>query len=80
MVKLNDNICPVCQGQLKYYDKVTRISKGKFGVSTQIKVRRFRCTKCGSIHREIPEVLYPYKHYENEVYRKFFWLLDSLRS
>ena len=32
-----------------------------------IVIRRLRCTICGSLHRELPEELFPYKQYEAEV-------------
>lgn len=63
----NVSTCPECGGTLKYYDYVKRIVRTKGGVSWHIKLRRFKCVECNSIHREIPDVIYPYKHYEAEI-------------
>lgn len=30
-------------------------------------MRRFRCVHCGAVHRELSELLVPYKQYEAEV-------------
>lgn len=59
--------CSLCSGYMKYYDKVPRIIRTKGRQSKWIKVRRFRCTVCGRIHRELPETLIPYKQYESEI-------------
>ena len=34
-----------------------------------MRLRRLRCVKCGTFHRALPEVLFPYKQYEAEVIR-----------
>ena len=62
-------ICPNCGGDLKYYDKVRRISLTKFRESRHIQIRRFRCVSCGAMHREITDDIFPYKHYEAEIIR-----------
>ena len=60
-------ICPNFGGTLKYYDKVQRIVRTKERQTTWVTIRRFRCTKCHRVHREIPDFLYPYKQYEAEI-------------
>lgn len=60
-------ICPNCGGTLKYYDKVQRIVRTKERQTSWVTIRRFRCTKCNHVHREIPDFLYPYKQYEAEI-------------
>ena len=32
-----------------------------------IGIRRLKCRNCGAYHRELPDFLAPYKHYETEV-------------
>jgi hypothetical protein len=32
-----------------------------------VSMRRFRCVRCGAVHRELSELLVPYKQYEAEV-------------
>lgn len=65
----NDMICPDCSGQLKYYDSVQRIVRTKGRQTRWIKISRLRCPHCGSIHRDLPDYIFPYKQYEAEVIR-----------
>lgn len=67
MTVCNTMICPNCGGELKHYDSVKRVVKERRGVKKQVKLRRLRCSECGKLHRELPETLLPYKHYESEV-------------
>ena len=67
MIKINDNKCPYCNGVLKYYDSVRRVVKGKNGKKKYVIVHRFRCSKCNSIHRELPSYILPYKLYEADI-------------
>ena len=67
MVFGNDSNCPICNGRLKYYDRVKRIKRTKNRVTTYIYIDRVRCVKCNKIHRLIPTELIPYKQYESEV-------------
>lgn len=67
MIGSNESICPKCGGQLKYYDHVKRIARTKYGKKNRIDIRRFRCQQCGSIHRELPNNIFPYKQYEADI-------------
>ena len=67
MTVCNTLICPNCGGTLKHYDSVKRLLKTKNGVEKRIKIRRLRCIDCNKIHRELPETVLPYKHYESEI-------------
>lgn len=67
MITTKNTKCPKCNGKLKYYDKVQRIIRAKGGHARWIDIRRFRCIKCHSIHREIPDSIFPYKQYEAEI-------------
>lgn len=59
--------CPLCSGNLKYYDSVSRIVFGRYGNKSHIKIKRYRCAKCNSIHRAIPDSIFPYKRYEADI-------------
>ena len=67
MISNKDSNCPNCGGYLKYYDKVPRMIKTKGGIKTYLSVRRFKCSNCYKLHRELPENIFPYKHYEAEI-------------
>ena len=67
MVGINENECPICNGQLKYYDSVKRIVRSKNRLTKNILIRRLKCVECGSLHREIPDFIFPFKQYEVEV-------------
>ena len=67
MVMQDQSTCPKCGGELKYYDSVPRIVRTKGRETTRVPMRRFRCAHCGAVHRELSELLFPYKQYEAEV-------------
>lgn len=67
MISNNESICPKCGGQLKYYDSVKRIVRTKYGIKSKIDIKRFRCCKCDSVHRELPDCIVPYKQYEADI-------------
>lgn len=67
MVTKDVSVCPKCGGDLRYYDQVKRIVRSKARKTWRIPLRRLRCTECGSLHRELPELIFPYKQYEAEV-------------
>lgn len=67
MVRQDVSVCPKCGGFLKYYGMVPRVVRTKSRVTSWIKIRRLRCSRCGSFHRELPELIFPYKQYETEV-------------
>lgn len=60
-------LCPLCRGDLKYYDSVSRIVRTKNRITGRIKIRRLKCENCGHIHRELPKSIFPYKQYEAEL-------------
>lgn len=64
---MNDVICSSCGSHLKYYDKVPRIIRTKGGRARFIEIPRYRCDICGSIHRHLPDNLFPYKQYDAEI-------------
>lgn len=67
MISNNESICPKCGGQLKYYDSVKRLVRTKYGRKKKVIVPRFRCAQCHSIHRELPDFIFPYKQYEADI-------------
>ena len=67
MITDEKSTCPCCGGEIKYYDSVNRIVRTKRRITEIIKIRRLKCQKCGSIHRELPDFIFPYKQYESEI-------------
>ena len=59
--------CPKCGGELRHHDKVKRIVRTKNGKHYWITLDRVRCLECGSKHRVLSELLFPYKHYEASI-------------
>lgn len=41
--------------------------KTKRGVVVPVYLRRLRCSGCSEIHRELPDDILPFKHYESEI-------------
>lgn len=67
MISNNELKCPKCGGNLKYYDSVKRIVRTKGRFTKKVIIRRMRCVCCGSLHRELPDFMLPYKQYEADV-------------
>lgn len=64
VINAGETICPICGGRLSHYDTVCRTIKGKNSNKLRIKIKRMRCKKCNTIHRELPENAIPYKQYD----------------
>lgn len=75
MVRVGETICPVCGGELVYYDRCRRILRTKGRQPRWIDICRLQCCNCGRVHRELPEEVIPYKQYEAEIIRG---VLDGL--
>jgi rubredoxin len=69
MVAYDKTACPSCGGCLKSYDRVQRIIRTKGRATRHEEIRRMRCSICGTVHRELPDYILPYKQYESEVIR-----------
>ena len=67
MVSTNESICPGCGADLKQIGNVKRIVRTKGGEIHWIKLRLLVCSKCRKTHRELPDYLIPYKHYESKI-------------
>lgn len=67
VVNRNKSICPLCGGELCKKGNVRRIVKTKNGKKYVVNLKRLFCNNCGKYHRELPDFLYPYKHYESEI-------------
>ncbi len=67
MVKENAKTCPNCGGRLVKDGHVDRIVRTKGRETKWIKLQRLLCANCGKVHREIPDIIFPYKQYEAEL-------------
>ena len=56
-------------GQLEFRDYCSRIVLQEGGDSEWIRIPRYRCNNpgCRKLHRILPDILVPYKHYQEEV-------------
>ena len=59
--------CPVCMEELSYRDSCKRILLQKGHERHVCIIRRMKCSQCGTLHRELPDFLVPYKHYTAEI-------------
>lgn len=64
---LENDKCETCGGDMNYYDRVLRIIRSNNRKTARIYIKRFRCCKCGKIHRKLPSDLFPYKQYESRI-------------
>lgn len=71
MIRVGDTVCPDCGGELRYKDSVRRILRGRNGVARWIVIRRLICCRCGSVHRELPANVIPYRQYDARVVHYF---------
>lgn len=60
-------ICLGCGGELKHRDYVKRIIKSDGGKIKWIIIPRLICCKCGKVHRQLPNSLKPFKHYNAHI-------------
>lgn len=67
VVNRNKSVCPLCGEELHKKGWVRRIVRTKQGEKYFVKLRRLFCNSCKKYHRELPDFLYPYKHYESEI-------------
>lgn len=67
MIRSNEWCCPLCGGSLKYYDKVKRTIRSKYGRKKELNIRRLRCMRCNFLHRELPYYIIPFKQYETDI-------------
>ncbi len=58
--------CSVCGGALQGDKTVTRQRWRPSGEIHQLILRQFRCDRCRRYHRELPDLLVPYKRYDAE--------------
>ena len=67
MIATSDYTCPLCGGNLKRIGRVKRLVKTQNGQKDWVYVKRYQCECCSTVHREIPDTLYPYKHYSRDI-------------
>ena len=44
-----------------------RIVRGKNHSKKLVAIERYKCPKCKTIHRDLSEYVYPFKHYEADI-------------
>lgn len=62
-----EHICKSCGVQMKYYDSVPRVVRTNNRKTSIVCIKRFRCPVCNSIHRNLPDYIFPYKQYEARI-------------
>ena len=59
--------CPVCDGELKHYDRRCRRLIDQEGAKHTYRLRRLRCKECNRMHTELPDLIVPYKRHSAAV-------------
>lgn len=55
--------CPQCGGAMKIRDSKRRKVILSDGTVDVFVLRRYKCTVCGRVHLELPDIMIPHKHY-----------------
>ncbi len=58
--------CPCCDGSLRAFSSRRRGFIDSAGEHVALFIRRLKCSKCGRVHHELPDILVPYKRYSSE--------------
>ena len=69
MVRVGEELCPMCRNRLSYCDTVKRTVLLQGRQKRRAYIRRLRCEGCGRIHRELPDFIFPHKLYESGIIR-----------
>lgn len=75
MIREKDEVCPLCGGSLRPYGFKSRYIRGKYGKRREIRIKRYKCMSCGTVHNKLPEFVTPYIRYETDI---FVGVLDGL--
>ncbi|MDD2235375.1 MAG: DUF6431 domain-containing protein [Desulfitobacteriaceae bacterium] len=61
-----ESICPICSNiELKVIGSRNRVVLNNSAEKLVLVIRRFRCSRCGHVHHELPDMLVPYKRYSS---------------
>ena len=58
--------CPHCGGVMRIRDSKKRKLILSDGTVQTFVLRRYKCTVCGRVHLELPDIMIPHKHYAKE--------------
>ena len=69
VISEEDAICPECQSPLCRRDRKLRVYKEEGGKKSWFAINRLKCTneECRRLHHELPDCMFPYKHYGTEI-------------
>ena len=69
VISEEDAICPECQSPLCRRDRKLRVYKEAGGKKSWFAINRLKCTneECRRLHHELPDCMFPYKHYGTEI-------------
>lgn len=59
--------CPICTGRLKVRDSKRRKVILSENEERTFRLRRLKCTNCGVLHVELPDLFLPHKHYSRAI-------------
>ena len=61
------SFCPKCKGSLTVRDSKRRKVILSADEEQTFLLRRLKCTSCGALHVELPDLFLPHKHYSRSV-------------
>ena len=69
VISEEDTICPECGCPLCKRDRKLRVYKEAGGKKSWFAINRLKCTneECRRLHNELPDCMFPYKHYGTEI-------------
>ena len=67
IISQESQICPKCNGHLKVRDSKRRKVILATDEEQIFLLRRLKCTSCGALHVELPDLFLPYKHYSKAI-------------
>ena len=70
IISEEESVCPVCINELIVIGSRDRMLINDAGDIEILVIRRLRCTKCGKIHHELPDMVIPYKRHCAETIEK----------
>lgn len=71
IINLDTPKCPLCHANLVVRDSKVRKVKDSDGNDIVYHLRRLKCEECNKLHVELPDLMFPHKHYSRHTIEKY---------